>query len=90
MMENPNKDQLDQMIEAIFVSCDKLLVANALDYPGNVTGFTELVRLTFDADETGRAIFASMDDELFETLFALYDERRIKTAKQGSDNELSP
>lgn len=80
-MENPNPEQLDQMIEAIFTQCDKLLETHELDYPGNLTGFTELVRLTFDTDEQGRAIFATMDEELLATLFQLYDERRIKKAQ---------
>ena len=80
-MENPNPDQLDQMIEAIFIQCDTLLEIHGLDYPGNLTGFTELVRLTFDRDEQGRAIFATMDEELLGTLFKLYDERRIKKAQ---------
>jgi len=50
-MENPNPEQLDQMI------------------------------LTFDTDEQGRAIFATMDEELLATLFKLYDERRVKKAQ---------
>lgn len=81
-MDNPNPEQLDQMIEAIFTRCDALREAHDLDYPGNVIGFTELVRLTFEADDQGKAIFAAMDDELLATLFKLYDERRITKAKQ--------
>ena len=80
-MENPNPEQLDQMIKAIFTQCDALLETHGLDYPGNVIGFTELVRLTFDTDEQGRAIFATMDEELLATLFKLYDERRVKKAQ---------
>ena len=77
-MENPSPGELDQMIEAIFVRCDKLREDHDLDYPGNVIGFTELLRLTFDGDAQGRAIFATMDEELLTTLYRLYDERRIK------------
>ena len=75
-MDNPSPEQLDQMIEAIFARCDALREAHDLDYPGNVIGFTELIRLTFDQDEQGRAIFATMDEELLNTLFQLYDDRR--------------
>ena len=82
-MENPSPDQLDQMIEAIFVRLDKLRDDHELDYPGNVIGFTELMRLTFEGDEQGRAIFATMDEELLTTLFKLYDDRRkAKTQPQ--------
>lgn len=80
-MDNPNPEQLDHMIEAIFAACDQLLERHDLDHPGNLTGFTELVRLTFDADAQGKAIFATMDEELLGTLYKLYDERRIKKAQ---------
>jgi len=75
-MENPTPHDLDHMIEAIFVKCDKLLSDNELDPPGNQIGFNELMRLTFEQDEAGRAIFATMDDELLETLYKLYEGRR--------------
>lgn len=87
-MENPSPDQLDQMIEAIFVRCDKLREDNDLDYPGNLIGFTELVRLTFAGDAQGRAIFETMDEELLDTLFKLYDERRIKKQIQGEASDI--
>lgn len=76
MMENPTPHDLDHMIEAIFVRCDKLLSDHELDPPGNQIGFNELIRLTFEQDEQGRAIFATMDDELLETLYKLYEGRR--------------
>lgn len=85
-MDNPNPEQLDQMIEAIFARCDALREAHDLDYPGNVIGFTELVRLTFEADSQGKAIFAAMDEALLETLFKLYDERRIAKSKQEASS----
>ena len=75
-MENPTPHDLDHMIEAIFVKCDKLLSNHELDPPGNQIGFNELMRLTFEQDEAGRAIFATMDDELLETLYKLYEGRR--------------
>lgn len=81
-MENPSPQDLDHMIEAIFARCDALREAHDLDYPGNVIGFTELIRLTFGKDEEGRAIFATMDEELLTTLFQLYDDRRKNKAKQ--------
>lgn len=75
-MDNPTPHDLDHMIEAIFVKCDKLLSDHELDPPGNQMGFNELMRLTFEQDEAGRAIFATMDDELLETLYKLYEGRR--------------
>lgn len=84
-MENPSPQQLDQMIEAIFVKCDRLREEHGLDYPGNLIGFTELLRLTFDSDAQGRAIFETMDEELLQTLYQLYDERRI--AKQTAQED---
>lgn len=75
-MDNPTPHDLDHMIEAIFVKCDKLLSDHELDPPGNQIGFNELMRLTFEQDEAGRAIFATMDDELLETLYKLYEGRR--------------
>lgn len=86
-MDNPNPQQLDQMIEAIFAACDQLLERHDLGHPANVTGFTELVRLTFDSDEQGKAIFATMDEELLATLFKLYDERRIKQAELANESQ---
>ena len=75
-MKNPTPHDLDHMIEAIFARCDALLADHELDPPGNQTGFNELMRLTFEQDEAGRAIFATMDEELLETLYKLYEGRR--------------
>ncbi|MGC6535947.1 MAG: hypothetical protein ACON44_01145 [Candidatus Puniceispirillaceae bacterium] len=77
-MENPSQDDVTQMIEHIFARVDKMLADNELDPPGDQTGFTELLRLLFSADDSGMAIFAAMDDELLVLLFKLYDERRIR------------
>ena len=77
-MENPSQDDVTQMIEHIFARVDKMLADNELDQPGNETGFTELLRLIFSADDNGMAIFAAMDDELLALLFKLYDERRVR------------
>ncbi|MGC6530276.1 MAG: hypothetical protein ACON4G_04575 [Candidatus Puniceispirillaceae bacterium] len=83
-MHNPTADELNQMIEAIFVKADALLASHDLDPPGDQIGFTELLRLTFQADTQGQAIFASMDDELLSVLFQLYDERRKR--KDSAEN----
>ena len=80
-MINPTPHDLDHMIEAIFVKCDKLLDEYDLDAPGNLIGFTELLRLTFDEDEAGRTIFATMDEALCETLYKLYEGRRRALAE---------
>ena len=84
-MDNPSPHQLDHMIEAIFVKCDKLLSDHDLDAPGNLIGFTELMRLTFEQDEAGSAIFATMDEELLETLYKLYEGRRRAKAEQEAE-----
>ncbi|MGC6518169.1 MAG: hypothetical protein ACON49_09135 [Candidatus Puniceispirillaceae bacterium] len=89
MTSQPTPHELDHMIEAIFVKCDLLLAANELDPPGNLTGFTELLRLTFDKDEQGRAIFASMDEELLTTLYGLYEDRRRKKQSQEQEHGTS-
>ena len=80
-MENPSPDELTHMIEAIFVRADKLLADNDLDPPGNVTGFTELLRHVFGTDENGMKIFATMDDELLTVLYQLYEDRRKNSTK---------
>jgi len=74
-MHNPSPEQMTAMIEAIFDKADSLLKANDLDPPGNLTGFTELLRLVFDDDEAGQAIFASFDQKLLKTLWEIYQKR---------------
>ena len=54
-----------------------------MDAPGNLIGFTELMRLTFEQDKAGSAIFATMDEELLETLYKLYEGRRRKSRARG-------
>ena len=76
MTQNPTQDELTQMIEAIFARADQLLKTNDLPPPGDQTGFTELLRLVFEGDETGQAIFASMDAELLKLLFDMYQKRQ--------------
>ena len=54
---------------------DSLLTAHDLDPPGDFTGFSELLRLVFDDDDAGRAIFASFDEKLLKTLWEIYQKR---------------
>lgn len=75
-MDNPSPEQMTAMIEAIFGKTDSLLRAHDLDPPGDLTGFTELLRLAFDDDEAGRAIFASFDEKLLKTLWEIYQKRQ--------------
>ena len=75
-MANPTPDELNHMIEAIFARADHLLAEHALDPPGDLIGFTELLRLTFGSDQQGQQIFTSMDEELLTVLYQLYEERR--------------
>lgn len=79
MMENPTPDQMQDMIEAIFAKADQLLTTHALPPPGDQTGFNELMRLVFDGDEAGQAIFSSMDETLLELLFDIYNKRQSKS-----------
>jgi len=74
-MENPTPEQMNAMIEAIFEKTDSLLTAHDLDPPGDFTGFSELLRLVFDDDDAGRAIFASFDEKLLKTLWEIYQKR---------------
>jgi len=74
-MENPSPEQMTAMIEAIFDKTDSLLQAHDLDPPGDLTGFTELLRLVFDDDTAGRAIFTSLDEKLLKTLWEIYQKR---------------
>ena len=80
-MKNPSPEQMTAMIEAIFDKADSLLQANELDPPGDMTGFTELLRLVFDDDDAGRAIFTSFDEKLLKTLWEIYQKR--PTARNG-------
>lgn len=76
-MNDPTPEQMSQMIEAIFGRAEKLLAYHQLDRPADKTGFIELLRLTFDDDEAGAGIFASMDDELLDILWQLYQKRLL-------------
>ncbi len=51
------------MIEALFAKTDEFRAQHDLDPPGDLTGFTELLRLIFSDDAAGQAIFASFDEE---------------------------
>ena len=76
-MDNPTPDQMTEMIEAIFTRADQLLDTHGLDQPGDQIGFNELMRLVFEGDQAGQAIFASMDEALLAVLFDMYQKRQI-------------
>ena len=74
-IDNPTPEQMTKMIEAIFAKTDDLLNNNNLSPPADLLGFTELLRLVFDDDNAGRAIFNSFDKKLLETLWEMYKKR---------------
>tara|TARA_B100000575_G_scaffold166576_1_gene133177 strand:- start:244 stop:492 length:249 start_codon:yes stop_codon:yes gene_type:complete len=74
-INNPTPEQMTDMIEAIFAKTDDLLINNDLSPPSDRIGFTELLRLVFDDDNAGRAIFNSFDEKLLETLWQMYRKR---------------
>jgi len=76
-MNDPTPEHMSQMIEAIVGRAEQLLAYHQLDRPADKAGFTELLRLTFDEDEAGAGIFASMDDELLDILWQLYQKRLL-------------
>ena len=74
-IDNPTPEQMTNMIQAIFAKTDGLLNKNDLSPPGDLMGFTELLRLVFNDDDAGRAIFNSFDEKLLETLWEMYKKR---------------
>ena len=74
-IDNPTPEQMTNMIQAIFAKTDDLLNKNDLPPPGDPMGFTELLRLVFNDDDAGRAIFNSFDEKLLETLWEMYKKR---------------
>ena len=74
-IDNPTPEQMTNMIQAIFAKTDDLLNQNNLPSPGDLMGFTELLRLVFNDDDAGRAIFNSFDEKLLETLWEMYKKR---------------
>lgn len=74
-IDNPTPEQMTNMIQAIFAKTDDLLNKNDLPPPGDQMGFTELLRLVFNDDDAGRAIFNSFDEKLLETLWEMYKKR---------------
>ena len=44
-IDNPTPEQMTNMIQAIFAKTDDLLNKNNLPPPGDLMGFTELLRL---------------------------------------------
>ena len=74
-IDNPTPEQMTNMIQAIFAKTDGLLNNHDLPPPGDLMGFTELLRLVFNDDDAGRAIFNSFDEKLLETLWEMYKKR---------------
>ena len=74
-IDNPTPEQMTNMIQAIFAKTDDLLNNNDLPPPGDLMGFTELLRLVFNDDDAGRAIFNSFDEKLLKTLWEMYKKR---------------
>ena len=74
-IDNPTPEQMTNMIQAIFAKTDDLLNKNNLHPPGDLMGFTELLRLVFNEDDAGRGIFNSFDEKLLETLWEMYKKR---------------
>ena len=74
-IDNPTPEQMTNMIQAIFAKTDDLLNHNDLSPPEDLIGFTELLRLVFNDDNAGRAIFNSFDEKLLETLWEMYKKR---------------
>ena len=74
-IDNPTPEQMTNMIQAIFAKTDDLLNKNDLLPPGDLMGFTELLRLVFNDDDAGQAIFNSFDEKLLETLWEMYKKR---------------
>ena len=74
-IDNPTPEQMTNMIQAIFAKTDDLLNKNGLPPPGDLMGFTKLLRLVFNDDDAGRAIFNSFDEKLLETLWEMYKKR---------------
>ena len=81
MMQNPSPEQMRDMIEALFTKTDEFRAKHDLDPPGDLTGFTELLRLIFSDDAAGQAIFASFDEELLTTLWDMYQKRVLVEMK---------
>ena len=74
-IDNPTPEEMTNMIQAIFAKTDDLLNKNNLPPPGDLMDFTELLRLVFNDDDAGRAIFNSFDEKLLETLWEMYKKR---------------
>ncbi|MGB0520609.1 MAG: hypothetical protein ACPG6Y_04930 [Candidatus Puniceispirillaceae bacterium] len=81
MTQNPSPEQMRDMIEALFAKTDEFRAQHDLDPPGDLTGFTELLRLIFSDDAAGQAIFASFDEELLTTLWDMYQKRVLVEMK---------
>ena len=81
MTPNPSPEQMRDMIEALFAKTDKFRALHDLDPPGDLTGFTELLRLIFSDDAAGQAIFASFDEKLLTALWDMYQKRVLVEMK---------
>lgn len=81
MTPNPTPEQMRDMIEALFAKTDQFRAIHQLDPPGDLTGFTELLRLVFSDDDAGKAIFASFEDKLLAELWKMYQTRVLAEMK---------
>ena len=85
-MQNPTPDEMTKMIEAIFTKTDSFRTQHGLDAPADKVGFIELLRLVFNQDDQGKAIFQSMDDTIFEVLYDMYKSRQTNEARYEVDS----
>ncbi len=80
-MQNPDPEQMKQMIQAIFARTDAFRSHHKLEPPGDLAGFTELLRLVFSDDAAGTEIFSSFDNQLLEILWDMYQKRVLAEIK---------
>lgn len=87
-MDNPTPDDMTKMIEAIFAKVDGFRVAHNLAPPADQVGFIELLRLVFEQDDQGKAIFQAMDDAVFNVLYDMYQSRQTNETSFEVDESL--
>lgn len=76
-MNNPTPEDMKKMIETIFSNTDQFRAHHKLDPPGDIIGFSELLRLVFSGDEKGLSIFSQLDDpRLIDELWDMYQRRK--------------
>ena len=85
-MQNPTPDDMNKMIEAIFAKTDSFRANHNLEPPADKVGFIELLRLVFEQDDQGSAIFQSMDDAIFDVLYDMYKSRQTSETRFEVDS----